>query len=312
MKFLGALAALAAIATLGACLPFDTGQDRSSAKSQLFMPPDGYDRLFSPLPHNFRPGQAKSGDPVRLGASSERFELRDGDCGGSDCANPRARTEIQVSKRENPARIGEDIWYGWSFYNASIPSFTKENSLRLVFGQWTVSGAQRPIFRFIQLGEGEGDFENCDARFCPETVASRGDLVVQLDGIAKAERWGDAQNNGYICRLFDMADQRGRWVDLTLNTNFSQGPDGYLRIWVNGDLACNYSGPVVNAASANDGGQPRDRRGIFSSWDKRWRKATDNARKPALIVYYDEFRTGRSKAKVDVRTRATKLAKRRN
>jgi hypothetical protein len=312
MQPIRVISVLSTVLLLGACLPSGTSQASraaSNAQSLLSMPPDGYNRLFSPMPHNYRRGLAEAGDPVRLGATSERFELRDGDCGGTDCTTPRARAEIQQSNKENPARIGESIWYGWSFYNASIPSFVKENSLRLVFGQWKVGGQQLPIFRLIQLGKGEGGFKNCDPSFCVETTASRGDVVVQLEGIAKSTRWGDAQNNGYICRLFDMADQSGKWVDLTVNTNFSPGSDGYLRVWVNGDLACNYSGPLVSIDSAKVGAFPQHRRGVFSSWDKRWLKATGNARKPSLIVYYDEFRIGKSMAEVDVRIRAAKSAK---
>lgn len=285
-------AVLFGIAVLSGCQTPQTDQ---------YLPPEGYERLFSPQPHNFRRGLKELGDPVRLGATSERFELRNGDCGGADCVNPRARAEIQISNAANQARIGEDIWYGWSFYNATVPSFTEENSLRLVFGQWSVGGEQRPIFRLIQLGKGEGDFDKCDPRFCVETLSSRGDIVLQLEDVAKSTRWGDAQNNGYICRLFDMTEQRGKWVDLVVNSNFSTGSDGYLRVWVDGQLACNYSGPLVSRESAGTGMAPRDRRGIFSSWDKRWRKATGDARKPSLIVYYDEFKVGKSLADVDVR-----------
>ncbi|MEX0628528.1 MAG: hypothetical protein WD230_07865, partial [Cucumibacter sp.] len=47
-------------------------------------------RLFSPAPHAF----IAVAEPVRRGRVAERYELRDGDCGGSDCTAPRARAEV--------------------------------------------------------------------------------------------------------------------------------------------------------------------------------------------------------------------------
>lgn len=292
-------AALIALAILSACQSVSLAEDGGSV-------PKSYDTSLSPSDHNFRYASASAGEPVRLGAVSERFELRDGDCDGGDCTTPRARAEIQLSSRDNPGRIGEDIWYGWSFYNDSVPSFTKKNALRLVFGQWTMGGGQRPIFRFIQLGKGEGDFSKCDPKICSETSSARGDLVVHLDDLASSNNWGDAQNDGYICRLFDLTEQRGKWVDLTVNTNFSTGSDGYLRIWVNGSLACYYSGPLVSASSAKVSAQPEHRRGIFSTWDKRWKQTMGDKPKPTLVVYYDEFRSGASRTDVDVLARQAK------
>ena len=75
----------------------------------------GYHKQYPRLPHAF--ALVKNPHPVRYGEKSERFEVRDGDCGDSDCYNPRYRSEIFIEKRKIKARFGEDIWYGWSFYN---------------------------------------------------------------------------------------------------------------------------------------------------------------------------------------------------
>ena len=311
MQTIQTFAAFVVMATLAACqsiLPYEISRRDSDVDRSDFAAPDGYDRSFSPAAHNFRRATSTVGEPVRLGRASERFELRNGDCDGADCSLPRARAEIELLEKANPAQIGQNIWYGWSFYNDTVPAFTKENSLRLVFGQWTMGGDQRPIFRFIQLGKGEGKFDQCDPRVCSETGTSQGDLVVQLDDMASFNGWENMENDSYICRLFDLTQQRGKWVDLTVNTNFSTGIDGYLRIWVNGNLVCDYSGPVVSPASAKVGKTPGHRRGIYSSWDKRWRQAMSNAPKPRLVVYYDEFRTGSTRADVDVQIRLASSA----
>ncbi|MEM7522056.1 MAG: heparin lyase I family protein [Pseudomonadota bacterium] len=307
MRFLKQLATGVAFSLLAGCMttvPNEVSRTGASVDLAAYEPPKGYARLFSPAVHSYRPGLVSVGDPVRRGARSERFELRGEDCGGSDCNEPRARAEIQMTPSETTAALGEDIWYGWSFYNATVPNFSRDTSLRLVFGQWTMGGKHRPIFRLIQLGKDEGDFSACADTICRGANLGQGDVVLQLEDIAEALNWGDAQNNGYVCRLFDMQAQRGQWVDLTLNTNFSTRGDGYVRVWVNGNLACDYQGPVVSATSAASGLPPRHRRGVFSSWTKRWEKANGSARKPTMIVYYDEFRAGKTRADVDVRQRA--------
>jgi hypothetical protein len=283
---------------LGACAGLSPN-DSVRRNAAHFLPSIGADPLMSPAPHNITHGNRAAGNPVRRGEFSERFELRDGDCGGTDCGNPRARAELQLKKDAHRARVGKDTWYGYSFHNVSVPSFTKQNSLRLVFGQWTFGGTSKPIFRFIQLGRGEADFANCDPAIC--ATSGRGDLAVQLSNIAADRNWGARQNKGYVCRLFDMQASQGRWMDILVNTNFSAGSDGYLRIWVNDDLVCNYTGPLVSTQSLTTGSQIKHRRGIFASWTKRWQAAEGARAKPQLVVYYDEFRVGKTRANVDVR-----------
>ncbi|MEP5080080.1 MAG: heparin lyase I family protein [Tateyamaria sp.] len=303
MQVIKTCAALTAMALLSGCSPEAASRLNLRPEPKLQAAPDGYVRLLSPASHNFQTGRASAGDPVRAGKTSERFELREGDCGGNDCLEPRSRAEIRVTDDATADRIGQDTWYGYSFYNATVPSFRKDNSLRLVFGQWTLGGKHRPIFRFIQLGEDEGNFAACDPSVCVGPNTTHGDVVVQLADIANANGWGKAQNDGYVCRLFDMVEQRGSWVDITLNTNFSAGNDGYLKIWVNGQQVCDYAGPLSSQTSLQAATNPHHRRGIFSSFNKRWRASTQDAAKPHLIVYYDEFRRGTSFAEVDVRHR---------
>jgi len=153
----------------------------------------------------------------------------------------------------------------------------------------------------------EGNFEGCDPSVCDSKSTTSGDLVVQLKDIATQQKWGDAQNDGYVCRILDTQEVKGRWVDLTVNTNFSAGNDGYLRIWVDGHLACDYTGPMVSRETVKERREIKHRRGIYSSWTKRWTRAEGDARHPNLIVYYDEFRSGARKNDVDVPFREVKL-----
>lgn len=128
-------------------------------------------------------------------------------------------------------------------------------------------------------------------------------VEVQLDDMKNALGWGKAQKFGHVCTLLSLNSTRGRWTDLVLNTNFSAKADGYLRIWVNGQLKCNYKGPLVANTSKRLYLGPNHRRGIFVSFTKRWDKIKGNAPKPTMVVYYDEFLVGQRREDVDTRLR---------
>jgi hypothetical protein len=233
-----------------------------------------------------------------------RFELRDGDCGGSDCGNPRYRSELRATGRTDRARVGEDIWYGWSFRNASIPAFESDSALRTVLGQWKTSGPAPAAVRLIQMGRGAGTFEVCDPAICDRGGDPRRDVVIQLADMAQTFNWSDRQNVGHICRLFSMEKTRGRWVDLVINTNFAADDSGYLNVWVDGEQRCAYRGRIV----ASDGGGGRRatanfRFGVFNSYTERWDNTRPGQTKPTMVAFYDEVAVGESRAEVDVRLR---------
>jgi hypothetical protein len=294
MRMMGAAAAVALL-VLGGC-----GGLGGGGLGDPNRPPRGFEVFFSGAQHNYRRSFAELGEPVRRGALAERFELRDGDCGGSDCGAPRYRASIREAGRRAGMPIGEDAWYGWSFRNETIPAFGERESLRLVFGSWIVGDRGEAALRLIQLGAGEGDWATCDASICAGPSKAEGDVVLQLEDLADMRGWGPGQNRGYVCRLFDMDETRGRWVDMVLNTNFSPNPDGYVRMWVDGELKCDYRGPVVSRFAPERTDRVVHRHGIFSSWTRRWEDQRGAEPKPTLIAYYDEFRSGRSREEVDV------------
>lgn len=244
--------------------------------------PPGYQLNETPHKHGFR--YTRSGEPVRRGNVAERFEVRNGDCGGSDCKAPRYRSEIRISKSRTTARIGQDIWYGWSYFNQNIPAFPDNINLMPVVGQWKMGGDAAPIFKLTYHG-------------------GRKAVEVQLDDLARANGWGKAQRYGHVCSLIGLNSTKGRWTDFVVNTNFSTKGDGYLRIWVNGKLKCNYKGPLVATTSKRLYPGPNHRRGIFVSFTKRWDKVKGNSPKPTMVAYYDEFLVGRSREEVDTRLR---------
>lgn len=64
--------------------------------------------------------------PVRAGKKAQRFEVRPGDCGGSDCKNDRERAMIKLSKTW---RYGTPQWIGFSVYlPADFPTSKRVNT----------------------------------------------------------------------------------------------------------------------------------------------------------------------------------------
>ncbi|KNG93301.1 heparin lyase I family protein [Pseudaestuariivita atlantica] len=263
--------------------------------------PKGYDAPLSPMPHNFR--YTSFPEPVRWGRVAERYELRNGDCGGSDCGKPRYRAEVQEKPRRATARIDRDIWYGWSFRSPVLAPVPRDAALRLVLGQWRLSPDLPPVIRLIQLGSDEGNFAACADVCTPSPDAGR-DVVLHLDDMATTFDWGRDRNSGYICRLFSTRAAQSEWQDIVINTNFGSDDGGYLRIWVNEELVCDYRGRMAAHVSTNPRrNRLQHRRGIFSSYTKRWETRFGLAPKPTLVAYYDEFLSGTSRDAVDTRLR---------
>ena len=271
-----------ALVLLSACMT-DT-----AAVSRNADAPDGYLRNHMPHGHGFR--YATDGEPVRAGVVSERYELRDGDCGGDDCGNPRYRSEVRLAPSNTQARVGGDIWYGWSFYNQNIESYSPNVSLMNVFGQWKMGGSNPPSIKLVQVGRGEA-YRNGNRNH---------DVVVQLDDANEGLGWGRARNHGIVCRLFSIDQVRGHWTDIVMNTNFSAGDDGYLRIWINGEQRCDYSGPITVITDTSRYPGPNFRRGIYGSFTSRWDRIQPSTPKPTMVAFYDEFRVGRSRQEVDI------------
>lgn len=275
----------------------------ASLRKDGALPPH-YERFLSPASYNFRYSLPE--EPVRSGEVSERFELRDGDCVEPDCKSGRLRAEIGEVKTAQTGHVGQDIWYGWSFYNDSMGAVPRDKAIGLVLGQWKLSGDQPPAFRIVQTSAGELNWAKCDRTICNPAGSDADDVVAELENMKVASNWGAAQNYGDVCRLFSMAEMRGKWVDIVVNTNFAASNDGYLRIWINGVLKCSYTGRMVWGSPAMMNGAPlTHRHGLFASYTKPWRTKQGGAAIPTMVAYYDEFLSGALRTDVDPALRAT-------
>ena len=259
----------------------------------------GYDSYMSTWKHAFK--VVEKPYPVRYGTTSERYELREGDCYGWDCENTTARSELALQKQLVQARYNQDIWYGWSFYNETIPAIGLFN----VIGQWKngVQGNNNPMIFIRQQPESSWNsqmWKNCDSSFCSNHLETRDsyDVVLNLGKGGKFESQGDSNNWNSPCRLFSMEENKGKWVDIVINTNFGTNDEGYANIWINGEKRCEYRGKFLDHSDIGNSMYPgpSHRRGVYINKVKMTTKTH-----PTLIAYYDEFRIGKSREEVDIR-----------
>lgn len=248
--------------------------------------PKGYELLQSNPKYSFR--YSRPGEPVRRGKTSERMELRDGFCRGTDCSEDRLRSEIRIPHRQAKARVGKDIWFGWSFRVAQFSSDLRKVGVYPFLGQWKTAPENSPTVYFI-MGGGKG---------AGDVYVSLGDMARRHNNMVAGAKWG------HVCRkIFSIEQAKRQWVDIVLNTNFSSGADGYLKVWINGKLACSYSGQIVATRSSNDYRGPNHRRGIYIGNTSRWRAKRGSEPIPTVVVYYDEFLSGKTRGEVDTRMR---------
>jgi len=143
----------------------------------------------------------------------ERFEVRAGDCswdrwGWSDCANDRERSELaQLNRRFTHG----EYWYGWSLY---IPH-------------------DFPIIWPVKTSLGQFHQQN-----------SHPIWMIQL---MPGGMYLDRQTSRGTVRLFPLLREeelRGRWHRFEVHARWSHQRDGFLNVWVNGELKVHYAGPT--------------------------------------------------------------------
>lgn len=248
------------------------------------------------LPHQFNLVTAPY--PVRYGEYSERFEIRPSDYDGMDGRTRGNRSELTQRPGPNNPKIGEDSWFGWSFYHENILAVDYTYGWAPYFGQWKTDLDAAPVIAIQPAHDGR-----------PGDGQYMGVSLVDLSE-GRSREWLKANNFGVPCRLFRIDQSRGRWVDIVVNTNFGENANGYLNIWINGQLKCQYRGQITvtpvdryrSYGYMNHG--PIFKRGYWSghlSFPKLWEERYPKVKIPTFVVYYDEWRQGRSRDEVDIR-----------
>lgn len=197
--------------------------------------------------------------PVRYGRHSERFEVRPGDCGASDrggwddCERDRERTELLETGESDE---GSEYWYRWSIY---VPKgHVNIWPAKLHYGQFFQAPCKRrPAFMFAEVDGGY---------------------------------WFRVHKHvaGYkeLTRLLEAEEFIGKWNDIVVHARWTQKEDGFLKVFVNGELKTEHVGNTLTSNGGqfgNDCTAMKLKYGVYRSFVSR----SDKSATVTTIAYFD-------------------------
>jgi hypothetical protein len=197
--------------------------------------------------------------PVRSGLTAERFELRPGDCNGTDCARPYERAE--AVEEGTHQYEGDEYWYGWSFYFPTDTYVVDDK----IGGSGCLTIAQ---FQQYPLYDPAFMISRCRS----------GSLVLRTFPVA---------TNSYTreYQLLDSAAVPGTWHDIRVHARWTSQATGFLHVWVDGVERVNYSGPTRTVGNE----YVYFKHGLYRGGGSPW----------TSIMYVDELRRGKSLGEVE-------------
>ena len=194
----------------------------------------------------------------RFGGSSHRFELRAFDCNGFDCGRGKfkgsfGRTEAYINTKES----GEN-WYAWSFFI--------DNS-ELTYSSTTYEEIDNHL---IQFGQMKLSYENKVFSHCRDN-GSENVFIFQYKKTYK----GLAINRTHCTKKTVVETDEtatvipenilfNQWHDVIIHASW--GNDGFLKLYINGDLKYVEEGFITNIYSYNGKSYgPSFRYGIYQN-----------------------------------------------
>lgn len=211
------------------------------------------------------------GHPVRFGTASERFEVRYGDCGGTDCLRGdgiRERAEVAQVGTQNYQ--GETWWYGISFY---VPPDYKDSGNAIGTSR-TVS-----MFQYHQTPE------NPAMGWFPAWMFAK-----EYNGPFVARAFAsDPYMTPIRYELWPASSFVGRWHDVVVEAKWSTGDDGFMRMWMNGTMVLDHRGATRSPGNKD----------IYFKYGV-YRPSTP-ATQINTVLYFDEVRRGSAREQVDIR-----------
>lgn len=211
--------------------------------------------------------------PVRYGMQSERFELRNGDCGGTDCQRAdgnRERSEFATTGVLNYE--GDVYWYGWSFY---VPAdYIESGNLAGAYPSVTIT-------QFAQHPAPPNTNYYISLMF---SKLYRGDVVMRTFPTDPAD-----SRPKHTYTVIPHGEFAGRWHDMVVEAKWTDADSGYARVWHNGVLKVDYAGPTRSRTSQD----------VYFKYGL-YRPMTP-LEPVTTVLYFDELRRGRERADVDIR-----------
>jgi len=246
---------------------------------------NGFGGFQTLMPHPDRGWRlASAPEPIRAGAHSQRFEVDPGDCssadGQDDCATDRERVQAEHQRRWH---MGDEVWIAFSLY---IPRDFKD-----------IGPTPTHLVAVTQKDGPTGTVHDMFSR-PPVAHISVRDGTLWLRWYKVSGSVTDYTDETQFYRLISVAQLRGRWTDWLLHVRFAKS-DGFLEVYMNGDLKANVSRDLLQFDASSFGFAY----GIYRSFVSRYQQQF-HADPPRQVVYFDEIRTGATRSAVDLRSNA--------
>ena len=272
---------------------------------------------FNPrdISHNKDYGYQIASELARIGGTSERIEVRYGDCAREDCSRDRQRFTMVA---ELPFKES-DNWYSLSFY---LPSnFMIQPAGTNLLGAGFI-GSQKHSGRKSSYRGGKGTFWK---------VHSQANDYIHISAFEYEQG----------CNLIKISDAVGKWTDIMIRANYSDSAKNPIDVWINGrNVGCNLKRPLAakglstNNLKYNKTGESKIyfSYGIYQAFVSRWLnknktkevsgdvdlnwttpsgnklRSPDNTpfnedwgiETPTAAIYYDAIRIGNSRDDVNI------------
>jgi hypothetical protein len=212
----------------------------------------------------------------RKGPTSLRFEVRSGDCytafplnpssGWDDCTRHRERSEV---RERWTAAWDMETWYAVSIF---IPEDYNFLYPKQIIFQW--HRGKQPV-AYLKL-------ERDNLKF---------DVLTKLGESTSIYDLGNVTKENY----------KGKWIDFLWKMNWSVDDTGYIKMWINKKLVMDHKGPTSDKEEGKCGNRSCGvfvKYGIYRSHLFRYEGGEDNL--PTQILFFDEYRRGKTKQDVDI------------
>jgi hypothetical protein len=164
-------------------------------------------------------------EAIRKGWKAQRFEVRPGDCYGTDCQRTPVYERNEFAQIANENVEGDEYWYAWSFYvPANIPQ-----APWVFMGQFQQRSTYDSIWMFLKLS---------GQPFC-----------AIFDWKAYNQFGCAVQSKNYP--LISDQDFAGRWHDVLVHAKWTQQDNGFTKIYINGQLVVDYRGYTRTAGNTD-------------------------------------------------------------
>jgi len=102
----------------------------------------------------------------------------------------------------------------------------------------------------------------------------------------EGELWIDNQGTSEYTKLIDPSIFRGRWHMIEINAKWSKDDDGFMKIYVNGELKFDHKGRAASADTLYF------KCGIYRSFMSRYKNHYNVEKVPGQTVYYTNVKHG--------------------